>query len=88
MAATPSVRPRWNACDGERGCTRATGLPILVSGGSPYATRTSEAAQMKAVLEQDFRTEVKWAEEKSFDTFENARYARRLLAAAGSIASP
>jgi uncharacterized SAM-binding protein YcdF (DUF218 family) len=61
---------------------RLSGLPILVSGGSPFATRTSEAAQMKIALNQDFRTDVKWMEEKSFNTFESARYARQQLAGA------
>jgi uncharacterized SAM-binding protein YcdF (DUF218 family) len=58
---------------------RLSGLPILVSGGSPLATRTSEAARMKAALNQDFRTNVKWLEEKSINTFESARNARQQL---------
>lgn len=78
VSASTLERVRWGAR-----LHRASGLPILVSGGSPYATRTSEAAQMKAALDQDFHTEVKWVEEKSFDTFENARYTRRQLAEAG-----
>ena len=78
VSAATLERLRWGAR-----MHRTTGLPILVSGGSPYATRTSEAAQMKAALEQDFHVEVKWAEGKSFDTLENARYARQQLAAAG-----
>jgi len=70
-------RVRWGAR-----LHRMSGLPILVSGGSPYATHTSEAAQMKAALNQDFHTEVKWLEEKSFNTFQSAHYARQQLAAA------
>jgi uncharacterized SAM-binding protein YcdF (DUF218 family) len=58
---------------------RLSRLPILVSGGSPFATRTSEAARMKAALNQDFHTDVKWLEEKSINTFESARYARQQL---------
>lgn len=57
-------------------------LPILVSGGSPFATRTSEAAQMKAAVNLDFRTDVKWLDETSSNTFESARYARQQLAGA------
>ena len=52
----------------------------MVSGGSPSGTSTSEAAQMKATLDQDFRVEVKWLEEKSINTFESARYAGQQLA--------
>jgi uncharacterized SAM-binding protein YcdF (DUF218 family) len=70
-------RLRWGAR-----LHRLSGLPILVSGGSPYATHTSEAAQMKAALTQDFGTEVKWLEERSVDTLQSARFARQQLAAA------
>lgn len=77
VGAVTLERVRWGAR-----LHRLSGLPILVSGGSPFATRTSEAAQMKAALNQDFRTDVKWLEEKSFNTFESARYARQQLAGA------
>ena len=77
VAAATLERLRWGAR-----LHRLSGLPILVSGGSPFATGTSEAAQMKAALVEDFRTDVKWLEEKSLDTFESARYARQLLAGA------
>jgi uncharacterized SAM-binding protein YcdF (DUF218 family) len=77
VGAATLERVRWGAR-----LHRLTGLPILVSGGSPFATRTSEAAQMKAALNQDFRTEVKWLEEKSLNTFENARYTKQQLAEA------
>jgi uncharacterized SAM-binding protein YcdF (DUF218 family) len=77
VGAVTLERVRWGAR-----LHRLSGLPILVSGGSPFATRTSEAAQMKIALNQDFRTDVKWMEEKSFNTFESARYARQQLAGA------
>jgi uncharacterized SAM-binding protein YcdF (DUF218 family) len=35
---------------------------------------------MKATLNQDFAVDVKWTEEKSFDTFESAHFARQILA--------
>lgn len=70
-------RLRWGAR-----LHRLSRLPILVSGGSPLATPTSEAAQMKATLSEDFHTDVKWLEEKSLNTFESARYVRQQLAAA------
>ena len=77
VGAATLERVRWGAR-----LHRSSGLPILVSGGRPFATRTSEAAQMKAALNQDFRAEVTWLEEKSFNTFESARYARQQLAGA------
>jgi uncharacterized SAM-binding protein YcdF (DUF218 family) len=52
----------------------------MVSGGSPHGTGTSEAAQMKATLNDDFRTQVKWIEDKSLNTLEGARYASQQLA--------
>lgn len=51
---------------------RLTGKPILVSGGDPQGSGTPEAAQMKAVLENDFRVPVKWTEEASDNTRQNA----------------
>lgn len=62
---------------------RVTGLPILVSGGAPYAEKTSEAELMQASLVNDFRVEVKWVEGKSANTHENAKYTKMMLAEAG-----
>ncbi len=53
---------------------RATGKPILVSGGCPLGNQSSEAAQMKSVLEQDFGVPVRWTEDASNNTYENALY--------------
>ncbi|MDR1064655.1 MAG: YdcF family protein [Azoarcus sp.] len=61
---------------------RETGLPVLVSGGSPGGG-TSEAQLMKAVLEDEFRVPVTWMEDASFDTRQNARNSAALLKAAG-----
>jgi uncharacterized SAM-binding protein YcdF (DUF218 family) len=58
---------------------RKTGLPIIVSGGSPYQERSSEAELMKRVLVDDFHADVKLMEDKSRNTLENARYCRDLL---------
>jgi uncharacterized SAM-binding protein YcdF (DUF218 family) len=58
---------------------RETGKPILVSGGKPLGNRLSEAQQMKAALEQDFRVPVRWAEDTSDNTFENAHHSFRML---------
>lgn len=62
---------------------RLTGLPILVSGGAPYAETTAEAELMQASLVSDFRAEAKWVENKSANTHENARYTKLMLAGAG-----
>lgn len=62
---------------------RRTGLPILVSGGGAYQERVSEAALMRTVLVEDFRANVKFMEEKSHNTLENARYSREILQEAG-----
>jgi uncharacterized SAM-binding protein YcdF (DUF218 family) len=62
---------------------RLTGLPILVSGGTPYGEKVSEAELMKTALESDFQVAVKWVESKSANTLENARYTKLLLAQAG-----
>ena len=75
VAAVTLERVRWGAR-----LQRLSGLPILVSGGNPFDGSTTEAAQMKATLNQDFAVDVKWTEEKSFDTFESAHFARQILA--------
>jgi uncharacterized SAM-binding protein YcdF (DUF218 family) len=62
---------------------RKTGLPIIVSGGTPYNEQVSEAELMRAVLKDDFHADVKLLEDKSRTTLENARYCRDVLGAAG-----
>ncbi|HLY96501.1 MAG TPA: YdcF family protein, partial [Sideroxyarcus sp.] len=58
---------------------RQTGKPILVTGGAPLGNSSSEAEQMKHVLEQEFRVPVRWAEGASDNTSENARLSRQIL---------
>jgi len=62
---------------------RETGKPILVTGGKPLGNHLPEAQQMRAVLEQDFRVPVRWTEETSDNTFENAHHSFRMLQAQG-----
>jgi uncharacterized SAM-binding protein YcdF (DUF218 family) len=62
---------------------RETGKPILVTGGKPLGNDLSEARQMKYVLENEFRVPVRWTEDASDNTLENARYSYRLLQQAG-----
>lgn len=66
---------------------RKTGLPILVSGGSgaPDALDRgySEADGMAAALREDFGVPVKWMENRSRDTAENAAFSAAILRAEG-----
>lgn len=62
---------------------RQTGLQMLTSGGRPDGASSAEAEAMKAVLENEFATPVRWIEVESMNTFENARASARILRAAG-----
>jgi uncharacterized SAM-binding protein YcdF (DUF218 family) len=62
---------------------RATGLPVLASGGSISANRPSVASLMAQALEQDFGVASRWLEERSTDTHQNAEYSAAILRAAG-----
>lgn len=62
---------------------RTSALPILVTGGKPLGNSTSEAQQMRAALEQDFQVPVRWTEDSSDNTFENARNTYLTLHKAG-----
>jgi uncharacterized SAM-binding protein YcdF (DUF218 family) len=52
---------------------RATGLPVLVTGGR------GEAAAMREFLFADFGVNSKWVEELALDTQQNAAFSRSLL---------
>ena len=59
---------------------RETGLPLLVSGGRVHGVEpASEAALIKGVLERELNVPVRWLEERSSNTAENARYSAELL---------
>jgi uncharacterized SAM-binding protein YcdF (DUF218 family) len=58
---------------------RASGLPLLTSGGLHYGSPPSEAAIMARSLEQDFAQSVRWQEAQSLTTWENAEQTARLL---------
>lgn len=62
---------------------RKTGKPILVSGGKPSGNGTSEAQQMKSVLEKDFNVPVHWTEDASNNTLEDAHLSFKILHNAG-----
>jgi len=58
---------------------KLTGLPVLVSGGSPEGGG-SLALAMREVFERDFGVPVRWTESASLDTRENAQYSHDILA--------
>jgi len=60
-----------------------TSKPILVTGGDPHGFALSEAAQMRAVLQDEWHVPVKWSDERSNNTFDNARNSYSILNAAG-----
>ena len=62
-----------------------TGLPILVTGGNRAedAGHESKGAAMARSLREDFRTPVRWVEENSETTAENASRSAVILKAAG-----
>lgn len=61
---------------------RLTGLPVLVSGGAPHGGET-EAKLMRNALESEFGVPVRWAEDRSRNTHENAVLSAEILRATG-----
>lgn len=62
---------------------RLTHLPVLVSGGAPDRGGESEAAVMARVLREDFQIPVRWTEDTSENTAQNALHAATQLREAG-----
>jgi uncharacterized SAM-binding protein YcdF (DUF218 family) len=62
---------------------RATGLPVLVTGGPFMPGSESLAALMATSLDRDFGVPVRWTETAARDTWENARLSAAMLRAAG-----
>lgn len=58
---------------------KASGLPVLLSGGSPYAQAYSEAALGEVLMTRDFGVPVRWLESRSRNTWENALFSAELL---------
>lgn len=58
---------------------RRSGLPILVSGGVLGAHEPPVAATMARVLETEFAAQVRWVEDRSGTTWDNARYSAEML---------
>lgn len=62
---------------------RASGLPLLTTGGLHYGAPPSEAAIMAYSLQVDYGQAVEWREEASRTTWENAQLSAQLLAPTG-----
>jgi uncharacterized SAM-binding protein YcdF (DUF218 family) len=62
---------------------KASGLPILTSGGLHYGQPPSEAMLGAEVLQRDFGVATRWLEERSRTTWENALFSAEMLRAAG-----
>jgi uncharacterized SAM-binding protein YcdF (DUF218 family) len=64
---------------------RATGLPVLVTGGRLSAAADDEplALAMRRVLQDDLQVPVRWCETNARNTAENARFSAALLKQAG-----
>lgn len=58
---------------------RATGLPVLVTGGAVLGARIAEAEHMRAVLEEEFGTPVRWVEPTGTTTWASAIATRAML---------
>jgi uncharacterized SAM-binding protein YcdF (DUF218 family) len=61
---------------------RKTGKPVLVTGGAPEGW-DPEGRLMRDTLEREFGVPVRWMEDRSINTRENARYSAELLKPAG-----
>ena len=62
---------------------RATGLPVLVTGGKLMGAVRTEADIMSEALEREFGIPVRWREDASRNTHENAQLSSRMLAKDG-----
>jgi len=62
---------------------RRLDLPVLVSGGKPPRASKSEAEVMAEIMSREFAVEVRWREENSQDTADNARMSAAILHPAG-----
>lgn len=63
--------------------SRRTGLPLLVTGGLAQADSPAVGTVMAASLKDDFGIPARWVEDKSADTWENARLSAAILRGAG-----
>ncbi|MCP5141203.1 MAG: YdcF family protein [Gammaproteobacteria bacterium] len=72
------IRARYGAW-----LARRTGLPVLLTGGAVRGEEVSEAGLMARLLEEEFGVPVRWREEHSRTTYENAVNSAAMLKAEG-----
>src|SRR5512139_3738887 len=58
---------------------RASGLPLLVTGGKPDGGTLSEGRLMQHVLQQEYGVSPRWVEDRAETTWDNARLSAPLL---------
>lgn len=82
--------PAWDGVDQPTGVAlerlryaaqlaKASGLPLMTSGGLHYDSPPSEAQLMADSLQRDFGVSVRWQEEQSHTTWENATLSAAIL---------
>lgn len=74
VGALTLVRLRYAAALHKR-----TRLPLLTSGGRPGTDLEPLGTMMASVLESEFGAAVRWREDRSKDTFENAAFSAEML---------
>ncbi len=62
---------------------RQLGIPVITAGGAYVSGFPSEAKVMANVLQNDFDIYVKWQEDRSLTTWENARFTHEMVNDAG-----
>jgi uncharacterized SAM-binding protein YcdF (DUF218 family) len=62
---------------------RASGLPILVTGGKPGGGTLAEGQIMQRILQTEYDIPVRWVEDDALTTWDNARLSAPLLKRAG-----
>jgi uncharacterized SAM-binding protein YcdF (DUF218 family) len=63
---------------------RASGLPILVTGGMPGGGTAAEGRIMQHILQSEYGMSPRWIEDASLTTWDNARLSAPLLKQAGA----
>lgn len=62
---------------------RASGLPLLATGGKPGGGTLAEGRIMQQILHSEFGVPARWVEDASLTTWDNARLSAPLLKASG-----
>ena len=63
---------------------RASGLPILATGGKPGGGSLSEGHIMKSILQSEYNLPTRWVEDAALTTWDNARLSAPQLKQAGA----